>query len=246
MKSTPHMEALRPNQQRAKTAVLFLYIAIAMDICSLISEYMQYSLLKTVAGGGYISEDDVSSNDIREGILAILYLLVFISCGILFISWFRRAYYNLHLKTDYLKYGEGWAAGAWFTPILCLFRPFEIMKELYTETDAILLRKSEGYRPRTNNMVLGSWWTLWIISCLMGNFILKSSMKAQTVDEMLFASMANMVSSLMGIPLGLLAIKLVKDYSNMETILAELKDEPNNPEINPEVEQPLAPTMQIN
>lgn len=237
------METLRPNAQRAKTAIIFLYIVMALDLVNLISEYMQYNLLKVAANGGNINEQEASANDSREAILGIVYALVFITSGIFFIRWFRRAYYNLHLKADYLKHGEGWAAGAWFTPILCLFRPYEIMKELYRETDRILTRRSPGYVSKDNNTVMGLWWALWIISSFMGNFIFRSSINKQTVDGMITNTAADMILSLIGIPLGLLAIKLVKDYSNMETALAELKDEPNEPGTLFGTEQQVSPAL---
>jgi hypothetical protein len=233
------MELLRPNAQRAKTAVIFLYIVMALDLVNLISEYLQYRLLQIAANGGEISEQEAYANDGREAILGMIYAMVFITSGIFFICWFRRAYYNLHLKIEYLKYGEGWAAGAWFTPILCLFRPYEIMKELYRETDRILTEKSPGYASKNNGTLMGLWWALWITSSLAGNFLFRSSINTQTVDGLIVNTVVDMALSLIGVPLGFLAIKLVKDYSNMETALAELKEEPNESAAFFGTEQPV-------
>jgi len=222
------MEMLRPNQQRAKIAVIFLFIVMALDIISVISDYLEYNLLSTVVNGGFISEEQASSNDLRQMVIGVLYLIAFLTSGILFICWFRRAYYNLHLKAQYLSYSEGWAAGAWFVPILCWFRPYQIMQEMFTETDKILMQKVEGYRPKTNKTLLIVWWVLWIISSFLGNFVLKYSFKADTVEEMAKSTIAGLILSALGVPLGLLVIKIVKDYSSMESLLIELKDEPTD------------------
>lgn len=219
------MEALRPNHQRAKATIILLYIVLALDAISAISEFMQYSLLQDASNGILVSEEDAASNDLREGIIGIVYMIVYFSCGIVFLHWFRRAYYNLHIKYKHLKFTDGWAAGSWFVPILCLFRPVEIMKELFMVTDEILVSKVEGYTPKTNKTVIGFWWALWIISSFIGNFVLRYSFKADTLDQVMTSTMANYILSLIGIPLGFLIIKLVKDYSGMETLLFNLKEE---------------------
>ncbi len=237
------MEALRPNTQRAKTALIFLWIVFSLNIISLISECMQYNLLQSALSGGLVTEEEASLNDMRERFISILYTLAYIPCGILFICWFRRAYYNLHLMTDYLRYEEGWAAGAWFVPFLNLVRPFQIMRELYVETDAILMRRSEGYTERTNRMLLGFWWTFWIISSILGRIFYK--LKADTLDEIISYTKNQILLSLILIPLGLMAIKLVRDYSKMETLLKELP-EPSieqEPVVTPDAEPPLEPVV---
>lgn len=223
------MEPLKPNAGRAKTAIVLLWIVMALDLVDVVFGYMKYQLLQAAAYDDYFNEEEPTITDLVEVLLGLLYMVVFIISIVVFIRWFRRAYYNLHLKTEYLKYGEGWAAGAWFVPVLSLFRPYEIMKELYVETDRILVERSESYNSKNNNTVIGFWWALWIISSFIGNFIFRSSLQEQTINGMINDTQINIVLSLIGLPLGLLAIKLVKDYSKMETRLAELKELPQEP-----------------
>ncbi len=91
-------EKLRPNEQRAKNAIVLIWIILALEIASLISGYFQYDLLNTVANGGEISTETANANDSREQIVGIIYMIAYIISGIMFIQWFRRAYYNLHQK----------------------------------------------------------------------------------------------------------------------------------------------------
>lgn len=60
------MEPLRPNLQRAKTAIIFAYIGIAVDLISTFSAYLEYNLLNTVAKGGNVLIEEAASNDIRQ------------------------------------------------------------------------------------------------------------------------------------------------------------------------------------
>ncbi|TDE41797.1 DUF4328 domain-containing protein [Flavobacterium rhamnosiphilum] len=218
------MENLKPNGQRAKIAIMLLWIVLTVEIISLLSDYLQYDLLQTVANGGQISTETATDNDLRQRIIAIIYLAVFIISGITFIRWFRRAYYNLHLKAESLSFTEGWAAGCWFVPIICLYRPNQIMKELYQETQSLLSKKNENYAQNLTTHSIGWWWALWIISSLLGQFIFRYSLKAETIDELTVTTVASIIASIIGIPLAIITVKVIKDYSEIEPLLYELKD----------------------
>ena len=135
------MENLKPNGQRAKNAITLIWIVLVLEIVLLISGYFQYDLLQTAANGSEISIETATANDTREQIIGIIFLIAYIISAVTFIQWFRRAYYNLHLKVNHLSRTEGWAAGSWFVPIVSLYRPYHIMKELYQETRELLVKK---------------------------------------------------------------------------------------------------------
>ena len=219
------MENLKPNGQRAKNAITLIWVVLAVEAISLVSGYFQYDLLQTLANGGDISEEVADANDLREQIIAIVYLIVLIVSAVTFIQWFRRAYYNLHQKVDNLSYSEGWAAGAWFVPILNLFRPYQIMKELFVETRKLLVQKELRLAEKIAVSSLGVWWTLWILNNLIGQFVFRYARTAETIPEYSIMTVADMAGSIVGIILAFMAVKIIKDYSSVEPYLNELKDE---------------------
>jgi hypothetical protein len=98
------------------------------------------------------------------------------------------------------------------------------MKEMYNETRNFL--QSRGFSDISiTTKLLGWWWTLWIISRFVGQFAFRYSMKAETIDELLTGTVAEIVSGIIGIPLALIAIRVVKDYSAVEPLLNEITDE---------------------
>jgi hypothetical protein len=219
------MENLKPNEQRAKNAITLIWIVLALEIVSLISGYFQYDLLQTAANGGEISTETATANDTREQIIGIIYLIAFVISGVTFIQWFRRAYYNLHLRVNHLSQTEGWAAGSWFVPIVSLFRPYQIMKELYQETKELLVKKGLSINENFATGSLGWWWTLWIINSAIGQFVFRYSMKAESIDEFTISTVASMIGNVVGIPLALITVKVIKDYANVEPLIIEIKDE---------------------
>ena len=219
------MENLKPNGQRAKNAITLIWIVLALDIVSLISGYFQYDLLQTAANGGKISIETAIANDTREQIIGIIHFIAFVISAVTFIQWFRRAYYNLHLRVNHLSHTEGWAAGSWFVPIVNLYRPYQIMKELYQETKELLTKKGLSINENFTTGYLGWWWTLWIINGIIGRFVFNYSMKAESIDEWTIITVASMVGNVVGIPLALITVKVIKDYSKVELLLREIKDE---------------------
>ena len=222
------MTKLKPNGQRAKNAILLLWIMLALDIISFISSYFQYDLLQNLVIGKEITVEEVSANDTREQIIGLLYIFAYIVSIITFIQWFRRAYYNLHQKVSNLSHAEGWAAGSWFVPILCLFRPYLIMKELYEETKVVLTKKGVPSIQNLNTNLLGLWWAFWLLNNAFGQFVLRYAQRAEAIDELITTTVASMTNNSIGILLALLTIKVIANYAAVEPLLVKNEEEPIN------------------
>ncbi len=99
-------------------------------------------------------------------LVSYLHIPVFIFTIICFLLWQYRAYKNLPaLKVRKLEQTPGWAVGFWFIPVLNLFRPFQIMRELWNESDPDFdpelgfLSSSLG-----TPELISWWWAFWLIS----------------------------------------------------------------------------------
>ena len=210
---------LKPNNQRAKILILFIWIVLVFEIISLISSGLQYNLLQTVSNGGQITNEAANANDLREQIVGIIYLIAYIISGITFIMWFRRAYFNLHQRVKNLSFTEGWAAGSWFVPFVNLYRPFQIMKELYVETKNYISYKDESLQIDLSTRFLGLWWTLWIINGISGQIVFRLSRHADTLPELLTITVLSIISGFIGVGLGIVTLRVIKDYSKTDGLL---------------------------
>ncbi|MBU2929920.1 DUF4328 domain-containing protein [Winogradskyella psychrotolerans] len=215
------INAIKPNLKRAKLAKIFIWAVMALDILSIVSSYLQYNLLLDFQNNEFISDEMLESNDLREQLVAYLYLVVFIISAVTFIQWFRRAYYNLNIRAN-CDHSEGWAAGSWFVPIISLYRPYQIMKEMATKsTQLINLKTSQQNIVKTST--IGIWWTLWIISNYIGSFLFKSAFKQETIENYINATLGDIVLSLIGIPLAIVTVSMITSYSKKEEELTKLE-----------------------
>lgn len=130
---------LRPNEQRVKYTIFAIWVVLGLEVISFISSYMQYDFLRKASMGIFLTEEDANANDMRERFVGMVYLICFIISGVLFIRWFRRAYYNLSLLgSRYVSYKDNWALWSWIIPIISLYQPYKMMNELYNGTKYVL------------------------------------------------------------------------------------------------------------
>ncbi|AWH74250.1 hypothetical protein DCS32_08770 [Dokdonia sp. Dokd-P16] len=218
---TYNVNAIKPNLKRAKIAQTLIWLVMILDIFSIISSYLQYDILRLIQNDEFVTEQALNANDTREQIVAILYTIIFITSTVTFIQWFRRAYYNLNIRTK-TNHTDGWAAGSWFVPIISLYRPYQIMKEMWKKTTRLIKAKDSNYLD-SNTTVIGLWWTLWIVSNYVGNYVLKSIFKEQTIETLMNSTIADMVMSILGIPLAIVTVTIIKNYSSKEEKISSLE-----------------------
>lgn len=205
--------------------MVLIWLLLVLNIASMISSYFQYNLLKKMAAGIEVSIETANANDLRERILAVVYGGVFIVSVVTFIRWFRRAYFNMHLRVSDLSYSEEWASGSWFVPIINLYRPLKIMKELYRRTRELLMSNGVDLRTEFSAMTLGWWWTLWIINNGFGQVSYRFARTASTLDDLIIATIAELIGGGIGVFLCLITVKVIKDYAEVEPLLITAVDE---------------------
>jgi hypothetical protein len=103
---------------------------------------------------------------IPQGLVMLLQFPLRIAVIVVFLVWLHRAYTNLTaLKANYTEYSPGWAVGYWFIPILNIFRPLQVVQEVWRESDPEFdpelnfLSANMGTKP-----LLLAWWLCFLAS----------------------------------------------------------------------------------
>lgn len=212
--------SIKPNADRAKNAIIAVLVVMSLDIISGLSSVMQLDLLNDVSNGVAVSDETFAANDLREQAIGYVYLVAFIVSAVFFILWFRRAYYNLQVRTGNCQHSDGWAAGSWFVPIISLYRPYQIMRELATETSS-LLSIASGKEVKSDTDTIGIWWALWIITNYIGNYIFKNIFSGETIENLTDSTILQIVNAVIAIPMALVTVSMIKKYAAKETALTQ-------------------------
>ncbi len=208
------------NSKRAKNLITVFWIIVGLTILGLVPGFLELQLLNKLKVGEYVSDQEINISDITQGIFGLVQSVTYIVSIVFFLNWFRRAYGNLHRVKVSPKYQESMALWTWFIPIISLFRPVQIMNEIWTQTQQKIVRLDSSYVVKQGGLKIGLWWTLFIISNFVGNYILKSVFRDETIEDLIQGSQALLVSDVMQIPEALLVIFIVKELSSMESKLA--------------------------
>ena len=220
------MKKLRPNLERAKMAIVFLWIMVAIIGVMLISELNQLFIIKNFVTGDYDDATITASeqSDLFVGFTAIAYSLAFIGCAIVFIMWFRRAYFNLHtLIPTGLRMSEGWAAGAWFIPVYSLWGPFQVATDLFNRTEQLLITNDLAEPKPQNRTIMGWWWAFWVSGNVLSN-VENQMAKSLDIEVVLNSCYVGIVASIITMVGAYLAIRTIKNYSEMEELLPQIDD----------------------
>lgn len=210
---------LKPNQDRAKFAMVLLYLIIFVSVAFAFSNYSQLVFLREVETGNY-AFSDAESNDTRQQFIAIILVLLNIISAVTFIMWFRRAYHNLQLAGETTKYENGWAAGAWFVPFLNLYRPYEMMKELFVKSNWKINETLGGEGDQKFGVKIGMWWAFWIIQNVFGTIINRLPGES-TIAYFKNITSLTIIDCTLTIISGIFAIMVIKSYKDQEILLEE-------------------------
>lgn len=226
----------RPNAQNAKRAI----IAITGVLFIMILSYVTNIIIGTVFSlTGISAETSFSLIIVISQALRILYIAAFIYSVIAFLQWFRNAYYNISLISKN-EYDISWSVKAWFIPIINLYIPYKLMKEVYHRADECLIEKSlsaeSGEIPikRLGSNLLAIWWICTLIAFLaiiihFGLSQYKSPMDID-INTIMYLSALRLVISFIKMffitASGILLIYIIKNYNKAESVIFNRNNEP--------------------
>lgn len=209
---------LRPNQARAQYALWAILLLILIKVIAVVTYYSQYHLLDQWMIGADIDFQAAETNDRRVWIVGIADVVVRLLTIITVIFWFRRAYFNLHLRFQHLKYSEGWAAGGWFVPFMSLYVPYQIFSELFEVTKKFLREVGFEEFKKINDTLLLTWWLVWICNTMAQNIFGRLTRNESDIYKLADFTLVDIGFTIVDIIALIMFIVLVKSYSEIEPI----------------------------
>ena len=199
-------EGYEPLSGRSSWVQRALVAVIILEAFSILSGYAAYSLY----GHDVITQDELDTTDIREGIISVLHLLAFVVAIVFFIRWFGRAYRNLPaLGILTLRFRPGWTIWAWFVPLLGLWRPKQIANDIWrgSDPDAPPYQEWHGHPVPA---LFQWWWGVFIVSNILSNIALRAYWRAEDVPAYREAARVYLVADSAGLIGAILALLVVR------------------------------------
>ncbi|MEW5725960.1 MAG: DUF4328 domain-containing protein [Thermodesulfobacteriota bacterium] len=201
----------------ARLAVLLLGACALADVVALLVGWSEISLLRHVQAGGIINDAVAETVQFRRALIERIEAVLYAATVLFYLAWLYRVRRNLPaLGVEDLRFSPGWTLGWWFVPIMNLFRPFQVVSEIWRASDPDRTG-SLDWKEAPRSALLGLWWFFWLAAYLLGNVSLRLSTKATySVADQLQRDWTGFFSDLAEIPAAILALAVVLEITRRQ------------------------------
>ncbi len=165
----PTTAAFRPSKGLTTFVVLLLGANAFLALVATGSGWMDIEMLsKYQTPDQMIESGEWIGAGIRAVLVAIPSFIVWLLTVICFCIWAVRSSKNARsLGAQGMEVSPGWAAGWFFVPIANLFMPFKAVSEIWKASDPEAGADPTAWKNAAAAPV-ALWWTLWIVSGIIG------------------------------------------------------------------------------
>ncbi|MET9627543.1 DUF4328 domain-containing protein [Lentzea sp. NPDC006480] len=117
---------------------------------------------------GNATMDDARAADAFSVMVNLPGLLVTIAAGVVFIVWIYRSRQNAERVTypvDH-RHSRGWAIGSWFTPVVNLWYPAQIVQDVWRAFDPA--QQDRPLEARDKHGFIAVWWAAYLAMSYVG------------------------------------------------------------------------------
>jgi serine/threonine protein kinase len=210
--------AYQPLHRPARRARLALWVAMVIAVASAFAN-LDDSWLAGLVEGRAPEPGSVSGFALGVGLVQAVWFLV---SAALFLAWFRRAYTNLaSLGARRPRYGRGWTIGAWVLPVFSLFRPKQLLNDIWRASDPDLPPDmGDRWRHRPVSPLLAWWWLTFLASILVRSItteavhvvasVMTLGLLPSQLDRFQASADVQVLADLLTVLAGLLALGVVR------------------------------------
>lgn len=153
-----------------------------------------------------------------QGLLILLQVPLYLFTAIIFLVWVNRTNKNMApLMARNTEFTSGWAVGWWFVPFASLVKPFQVVREIWWESDPEIddeptflsasLRSAPAY--------MGVWWAFWLLSNFAWN-ITGRFWDPEDLSSTVFSGFLFIITGVLSAIAAVLAIMVVRDITDRQ------------------------------
>jgi hypothetical protein len=211
-------QRFEPLNKRTQLLFWILVILMVLDIVAVFSDFAQVELINRVIRGEAVTESEAIANDARQAAIGFGQTALYIACFVVLLMWIYRATKNLRsLRAAGLSFTPGWAVGWFFVPFMNLFRPYQVVSEIWKASDPkVGTADDTSWKATTTSPIVGCWWALFLISNFIANIALRTVFSGIELSDLLNSTYAYMVSDGIDVIYVLTAIFMVRRISQFQ------------------------------
>jgi hypothetical protein len=195
----------RPTSVLSPVLVCLYLLGVPLALVAVWSDWQEVQLLQAAQAGGDIREDRAEALDQWQQVIGTVQLAFGLE-WLLFLIWVYQSNGNTWaFGVPDLRFTPGWSVGWFFVPVMNLFRPYQVVKEVWAASHP----GPEPWDPRPAPVAIAAWWSNRVVALAAGRAAVRLTARAKTLPEHLTASQVQLVADLVDLPLMLLSAWLV-------------------------------------
>ena len=180
-----------------KAVSILSALSAVAGLITLIAFAYRASLLTDIKNGKFVSWSDGDDADAFVGAASSIEFLIGIPLFVLLIIWAWRATVNIESKGRSGRWSRGWAIGGWFTPVMFLFVPYQIISDAWK--NATEVGEDDGGRNKFWLAGFIFWWVS-VAFALLGGIV----SEGDSIDDAVSGDVLIAVSGACGVIAGIL------------------------------------------
>jgi hypothetical protein len=193
---------------RTKWFVRFAWMAIVANALGAVVTAFEIELLGRIDSGNF-TDSEIDLNETLFALYGVIALAVILLAMVIAFMWTYRVNKNSWvLRRSNMKFRPGWSVGWWFIPIANIFQPYRIIAELWRANVG-----RDDAEDWTNNEVSPEillWWVLAIVGNVMATIYDRLTDRAETLSDYFLADGIFIISSLTGVVMWYISIRIVR------------------------------------
>jgi hypothetical protein len=214
---------LNSNSKYAHNAVIAVRVVGAILLLHLVTLIIQFFYYNHGTGGDAFIDFLTKSSIVSLGLILCIQVSIIVA-AIFFVLWFNKAYVNLRLIKKTRNYNTDIPGMYFFIPILSVFIPYIIMKEMYSEVDNHLTMIDQNENEIESNGKVGMWWGFWLLYGFANLFYIRGMPKNDfgffimfDRGELIHNCIVNVLITLIGLIATYYCIKVIQMYDTEES-----------------------------
>lgn len=197
---------MRDNSLRSQQAI-YIFLSLGLvTVCTIIVNLLYCFVL----GGTEAHSTTGTVIASLQSLLSIVEIGLTVWSAVSFMRWMRRAYFNLAALGVGVEYDDRWAVSAWIIPVVSLYRPYTIMREIWQRTQRV------AYGLVTPHGLLRLWWLLFLLHSLTGAVTGQVANQVSTVEGLRAELMLLAVVAVLDIAAIAVTIQVIRRVSDFE------------------------------
>ncbi|MBI4190759.1 MAG: DUF4328 domain-containing protein [Betaproteobacteria bacterium] len=166
-----------------KLFFILLGVDIAITVLVGLNAFSTIGTLKDIQSGNReVDESLLSSLKFWDG-FSTLIILTMIGVGLGLVKWLNSCYRFAKDSLGATGFkNERWTAAGWIIPIFNLFKPYQIVNEIY-KAGAPTYTASDDWKKENSSGLLLTWWIFWAVTHFVGTIISRQLFRGAMRDD---------------------------------------------------------------